>query len=305
MTHVLGLDVGGTKIAGVIVDPDGRIVLRSTAPTATPDGPDAGGRVTLAVVEALLTEAREAGLDVGAIGAGYPEYVSRDGRLTSTMVLPDAHESERQLRALGLPLVIESDVRAAALAEATVGAASGASSSLYVSLGTGVSCAFTLDGAVVAGARGEALALGELDVPLRAVAGLSDAAASRAEAAESNLEGFASGAGVAMRYTARTGRRVRGASEVVAIDDDVAREVLVSAGAALGAAIASLVGVVDPEVVVLGGGLGCSGGVIVDALLESYTQRSSARPGPPPVRIAQCGPDAGVLGAAEAARRLL
>ncbi|MGH3311744.1 MAG: ROK family protein [Streptomyces sp.] len=114
------------------------------------------------------------------------------------------------------------------------------------------------------------------------------------------LREYVSGAGIAARYTAATGAEVAEAREVVrraASGDGAAREVLITAGRALGTALAWTVSLLDPEAVVMGGGLGTSGGLLDEPARSTFAVRSP-RPDPPPIRYAQLGPGSGLLGAA-------
>lgn len=163
-----------------------------------------------------------------------------------------------------MPVVVESDVRCGALAEWRLGAGRTYDGLFYVSLGTGVSSTLVADGRMVSGHRGEAIALGELSVP-----------ASVHPSWEGNLESFASGAGLA----ARAGD-------------------LTSAGRALGLVLADAVALLDPPVVVIGGGLGTAATPLWEALRDMYLGRASRRPHPPPIVQATLGPQASLLGAA-------
>jgi len=296
---VLALDVGGTKVAGALVDGQGHIVGRARPPTVVHGRPDPEGAVTVAVVSELLRRADRASLTIRAVGAGYPEYVSRHGALTSREVLPDSYASPQHIRRLcpGVPVVIESDVRAGAAAEVAWGAGRGASSMLYVSIGTGVSTTFVVDGTLVPGHRGEALAMGELDVSRR---GLEGCARALPDADVLNLEAFCSGAGITERYARHSGTRVDGAAEVLAhaFHDDLAKEIVVSAGIALGRALAGQVAVLDPERVVVGGGLGCATGLLADVLRDTFLAATKRRQAAPALLVAQTGVDGGLLGAA-------
>lgn len=248
---VLGLDVGGTKLAGGLVDAGGRIRLKAERPTP-PGDPELAG--TLALAASLRAEAAERGWRVTAVGAGFPEYVDASGRLTSREVLA---WTRQPAELLGAPCVVESDVRCGALAEWKLGAGAGTSGLFYVSIGTGLSSTLIADGRIVHGARGEAIALGEVG----------------------DLEAYASGAGVAARGGGA--------------------DALESAGRAVGTALAGTVlPLLDPPLIVLGGGLGSAETPYWTALTETYDRLAARRPNPPSVVRAKLGADAGLVGAA-------
>ncbi|GAB3425494.1 ROK family protein [Flindersiella endophytica] len=162
---VLGLDIGGTKLAGGLLDPNGRIRFQAERPTPRSDvglgDPELAG--TLALAAHLRAEAAERGWRIAAAGAGFPEYVDASGRLTSREVLA---RSRQPAELLGPgPTIVESDVRCGALAEWKLGAGAETSGLFYVSIGIGLSSTLIADGRLVRGARGEAIALGELPIP--------------------------------------------------------------------------------------------------------------------------------------------
>jgi glucokinase len=230
------------------------------------------------------------------LGLGIAEFV-RDGELTSAEVFAWRVQPRDLLAdaAGGGVVAVEADVRCAATAEAAVRRTGDSDPMLYVSWGTGLSCTLVVAGRCLAGNRGEALALGAWPVDARVD-----------PAWVGNLEGYASGLGIAARYAAHTSRVVPGA-EVArrAGDDDVdARFVVESAAEAVARAVAALVLVVDPAVVVLGGGVGMGTGPLSERVQQSVPGML-ARPAAPPVEQARAGADAGMVGAGLVAWRAL
>lgn len=287
---VLALDVGGSTVRGALATANGEILGRLSTPTGDRDP---GLRATRRMAERMVAEADDRGLSVTAIGAGFPEYVDGEGRLASEEVLDWDRQPSDLLADLAPTVVVESDVRCGAAAELHHPTRT-PSSFLYVSLGTGLSHTMVCDGRLHRGARGEAIALGEVTVP----------AAVDTMAGET-LERYCSGTGVARRYAEETGAVIAdGARSVLAPaaeGDTAAIEILHSAGRALGTALAQVVGLLDPEVVILGGGLGVSPGLLHQALVSAYDEGTARRPGPPPLRTSTFGADAGLVGAAHLA----
>jgi glucokinase len=296
---VVALDIGGTKIAGGLVSSDGTVRAQVAVPTERDGGRDPGLLASYRTAAELLAHATQQGWPVCGLGIGVPEYVSAEGLLTSRLVL-DWDVQPKQLFADLGPVTVDSDVRCGARAEAQVGAGRGRSSMLYVTVGTGLSSTLVVDGLPFAGARGEAIAFGELPV---------DRAAAPHESG--SLEDFASGQGITDRFRHLDdlpvgAAPVRGAADVFALADGGHRGaalVVDSAALALGAAIAWMVDVLDPEVVVLGGGLGTSTGRWEGLVRAEYEQRSAARPGAAPLERALLGPSSGLVGAALAHRQ--
>ncbi|MFE3203365.1 ROK family protein [Embleya sp. NPDC059237] len=278
------LDVGGTKIAAALVTPDGTVLHRDERPTVTAGRlRDPGLAGTRAAAVDLLAQARRLGLTVTGLGAGFPEYVAADGLLTSREVLAWDKQPLDVLSALALdvPCAVGSDVRCGALGEARHGAGRGLDGFFYVSLGTGLSSTFVLDGMPVTGARGEAIALGEFEVP-----------ASVDPNWPGNLESYASGRGIGERFG------VAGTREVLAAGGPRAAAVLDSAGRALGTVLAAVVRLLDPAAIVVGGGLGSAAGPVRAAMERAYAEHTAARPAAPPLLTATLGADAGLVGAA-------
>jgi glucokinase len=278
----VALDAGGSKIAGGLVTAAGGVVAERTVATAGD-----GVQQTADLAAALARDAHERGAEIAGVGAGFPEYVDPLGRLTSHEVLTWSSQPAEALAAAvpGVAVAVDSDVRCGALAEARLGAGNGLDSLLYVTLGTGLASALVIDGVPYRGHRGEAIALGELDAGVPGWPG--------------NLEDHCSGRGVCERYEALTGVRIADARSLLerAAYDDEARAVLESAGVSLGNVLGMLVAVLDPAVVVIGGGLGTTSGQLRDALDRAYACRVSGRPGPPPLVSARLGPRAGLVGA--------
>ena len=270
MTVVLGVDVGATKIAAAIVDPVTGHVERGESMATWPER---DGRLILADCVSLA-ERVSAGTPVDTIGIGVCELVDLDGVITS------AHSFDwRALDVPGAfshlgPARVESDVRAAANAEATWGAGRDFLSFLYVNAGSGISSCLVLNGTAYAGARGNAIVIGE--GPL-------------------NVEDLAGGTGIS--------RRLGVGREDVARSADAGEQattaVIEEGGRALGAAIGFAVNLLDPEAVVLGGGM-VSGSSVYRAALETelraqvYAEETRRLP----VVAGRLGGDAGVLGAA-------
>src|SRR5262245_6576679 len=137
--HGLGLDVGGTKIAGgLMVLPTGQALARRVIPTR----PDRGGRAVLDDVLQLARELAAEGAALGAvpelIGLGLCELVDRDGRIASANCIDWRNQPVREELSRIAPAHLEADVRAAALAEASIGAGRAFATFLYVTIGTGI-----------------------------------------------------------------------------------------------------------------------------------------------------------------------
>lgn len=288
----VGIDVGGTKLAAALVHfPEAAIVARRLLPTR----PERGSRAVLDDVAALAHELAAAALPtkVSGVGLAVPELVDSQGRITSAATLDwRGVRWEDPFTGLG-PVSIEADVRAAAMAEARWGAGQGLSWFVYVSMGTGISSAIVQNGRALTGARGNALVLGSGRYPL--------VCPSCGARHERHLEGFASGPAMVERCRSSGLADISSAEQVLAAAaaDPLAMDVVETAAAALGASVAFLVNVVDPEAVVVGGGLGLAGGLYWDVFVASlrsciWSPETRALG----VLQAALGADAGLIGAA-------
>jgi glucokinase len=293
----VGLDVGGTKIAGIVLDLGGDVVEHRTIPTEVErGGTDALDRaVTLA--EELVGAARRDGRRPTAIGVGVPELVSPEGAIVSDGVIPWLGLPVAERFSAHLPAILESDVRAAARAEAELGCGRSLHSFAYVNVGTGISSALVIGGRPYVGAHGGAIVL--------ASGAQSCRCPSCGELSSVVLEEIASGPGIVARYRELGGQAERAEDVVEAAGrgDQAATRVVEETTRALGSRIALLVDVLDPEAIVVGGGLGTTPGPFWEALvpaIRSHIWWSAASE--IPIHQAALGADAGAVGAALLAR---
>jgi glucokinase len=254
VTVALGVDVGGTKIAAARVDVvRGAVLEARRRPTAPARGPDA----VLQDCRALIGE-----LGGGTVGLSVCELVGPDGRVRSAQTV-----DWRDTDLTATFDAVESDVRAAAIAEARFGAGRSAPDFLYVTVGTGISHCLMVDGRPRLGVRGSAIVTGAPPV-----------------------EQWSGGLGLARRSGHAT------AEETLA--DPAAAEVVEDGVRRLGVALAVLVNALDPGAVVVGGGLGLEDSyrTRVEAAMRAAIEDPDARD--LPLLPAALGADAPVIGAA-------
>ena len=293
----IGLDVGGTKIAGGVVDSgSGEVRLPRVIPAPAARG-EAALAAAVALAASLQDEASRAGIDVARLGVGVPELVDHAGRITSSDVIHWRDLPTQARFDAILPTRIESDVRAAALAEARFGAGRPFALFAYVTVGTGISSSIVIDGRPLTGARGNAIALAS--GPLTLPAATCDGAIRQV------LEEYASGPGLVRRYQEATGSQVTKAEEVIAAanaGDPVAREIVRSGAASLGNSIGFLANIIDPAAIIVGGGLGLAGGLYWETMVATTREHIwAASTRELPILPAALGTTAGLIGAALAA----
>lgn len=292
--HVIGIDVGGTKIAaGLAAFPGGRVLSRRFRPTLAARGGRAVLDEVLQLAHELAAEGKELGGSTDLIGLGVCELVDRSGRVASANCIQWLELPVRERLSAIAPATLEADVRAAALAEALFGAGRSLGSFLYVTVGTGISCCLMLDGKPYLGAHGVPGTMGS--TPLRVPCERCGAVNER------TLEELAAGPALLARFQAAHGIATSGQEVLAAASrgDPVAGQVVRTAGDALGSQVGLLVNVLDPEAVVIGGGLGLSEGPFWEHSVASTRRHIwSAVNRPLPILRAATGADAGWLGAA-------
>ncbi len=305
---VIGVDLGGTKLLAGTVDRDLGVRHRALRPAL---GVPAAALLDL-VVDAV-EEARLASPDpVEAVGFGIPCLIDQQrGMAVMAVNLPLVDVPFREIMAerLGLPVFIDNDANAAALAEHRFGAARGARHAVMLTIGTGVGGGLVLDGGLFRGSMGAGAELGhmvvDLDGPpcqgncpnrgcLEAVA--SGTALAR-EARRLGEERPESALGAALA----AGREITGllTTELAHDGDASAREALAVIGRRLGVGIANFVNLFNPEVVVVGGGVLAAGELLLEPARAEVAARA-LRPSRDLVRIvpARFAHEAGMIGAA-------
>jgi glucokinase len=281
----IGLDVGGTKILGVVVDAEGRVLEEVREPTPASDGPELVRAMT-AAVGAL----RARHPDVRAIGAGIAGAVTRDGVVRYSPNLPGLIEApigKLLAEATGVPVRTDNDATCALWAEHVLGAAAGASDVLFVALGTGIGGGLIIDGKLVTGAHGFAGEIGHMVVVVDGV----PCVCGRLGCWERYASGTALG-GEGVTLAARAG-------DVTALRafDELAGWVAVG--------LVNLVQALDVERIVIGGGLAEAADLLLPRVRTAYDERAIAPDHRPPVDIvaASLGERAGAIGAALLAQR--
>lgn len=291
----IGLDIGGTKIAGGVVhSATGQVLTRRVISTFPKRGGQAVLADAMALAETLMAEASKLNLAVLGIGIGVCELVDPNGNVTSNNSFDWRGVPVQEIFSSLAPTIVESDARAPALAEALFGAGKPFRLFAYVTVGTGISYCLVQEGKPFAGARGNAITLASMP--------LTTTCTNCGTVLNPILEEFASGPAIVARYNQQTGATVRRAEEVMAArqtGDAIATEIIQSSGEALGNSVGFLVNILDPEAIIVGGGLGLAGGLYWErfvAATRAHIYADDARM--LPILPAALGVDAGVIGAA-------
>ena len=313
MAYTIGVDVGGTKVLGGVVDESGTVVK-----TARRDTPREGGS---ALTQAIADVAKElmAEFTIDSVGVSAAGFVSSDRKTmlaTPNIAGWNGVDLDYQLTSLiGLPVVIENDANAAAWGEARFGAGRGKRHMLMLTVGTGIGGGIVVNGELYRGAFGTAAEIGHIRVvpeghlcgcgargcfeqygsgnalmrhAREAIAASPDIARNLLSRGDGTLEGLT---GKAITDAAREG-------------DAVALAAFNTTAQWLGAGIASLAVVLDPECVVIGGGVIDAGEILLKPTREAL-ERSMPFAGKhpyPEIIGAQLGNEAGLVGVADLAR---
>jgi glucokinase len=300
----IGLDVGGTKIAGYLIDGEGTI-LRKTMTNTPAESADATLEAMADMVRAVASEgARAVGIGI----AGMIEFGSGVMRYGPHLAFRDVPLRERMAEMTGLPCLVDNDANAAAWCEYRVGAGRGTMDMLLVTVGTGIGGGIVSGGRLFRGAHGLGAEIGHVVVerngPLCGCGNrgcLEAVASGRAidrlgrEAAEADSRSLM------VELAGGDPATVTGPMVVEAAfaGDAAATEVLSEVGRRLGQGIAGMVNVLDPEIVVVGGGAISAGDLLLEPARETFASSVMGREHRPevPIVAAQRGNAAGGVGA--------
>jgi glucokinase len=307
--RVIALDAGGTKLLWGVVDEDLEVHHRVMAQWPEPRTREGVLKLMLDAVE----DARSVAPDVEAIGAGIPSTVDqKTGVSVGCVHLPLADFPYRDWleEESGLPVYVDNDVNLAILGEYRAGAARGHDNAVMLTIGTGIGGGVISGGRLVRGSTGAATEPGHMTIEHDGLPCPGNCPG------RGCLEAYVSGPALArmgreyagIAPDSRLGRVLLDRREVTSADvvqaaqagDPGAREALQRMGARLGAGIANLMNIFDPDVVIVGGGLGANAG---ELLLESARRTARSRALPPAATRAKIVPahfkeDAGKIGGA-------
>ena len=306
-SYCFGIDVGGTSVKCGLFKTDGMLVEKWEIPTRRENNgdkilPDVGDTINNKIKERNLDKK-----DIAGVGIGIPGPVNGKGEVERAVNLYWGFKavSKEIEEYTGLPAKAGNDANVAALGEAWKGAAAGAQNVILVTLGTGVGGGIIVDGKIVAGEHGAGGEIGHAMVL-------------RGEKEKCNcgnhgcLEQYASATGivrVARRKLAETDEDsvLRSLSNITAKDvldafkagDKVAIDIMEYVGDLLGGALSGFAAVVDPEAIVIGGGVSKAGQPLIDCIQKYYREYAFPSCKNTRMLIATLGNDAGIYGAAK------
>jgi len=306
----IGVDVGGTKVAALVVDTQGAVRDRRLVPSPAEDA-EAVTRTIVALVAELLSVHEE----VAAVGIGAAGLVSHEGvvRFAPNVAWREFPLRERVAAGVEIPVTVDNDANVAAWGEYRFGAGRGTTDLLVVTVGTGIGGGIVIGGDLYRGAHGLGAEIGHIVVepngPLcgcgnhgcweQVASGRAIERMGRRAAAEQRGSVLAKAAGG--DPSRLTGPDVTRAARD---GDPIAIAILEEVGRRLGQGIAGLVNVLDPDAVVVGGGAADAHDLLLKPAQRAFVESVEAPTHRPevPILAAELGNDAGAIGAADLAR---
>lgn len=313
MVYTIGIDVGGTKILGGVVDELGKVIAR-----ARTDTPRQGGTELTKTIAEIAKELLH-NHDVVSIGVSAAGFVSSDRK--TMLASPNIADwngvnlDDELTSLIGLPVIIENDANAAAWGEATFGAGKGQAHLMMLTVGTGIGGGIVVNGALYRGAFGVAAEFGHIRVvPDGHLCGCGARGCFEQYASGKALlrharEAISASPEIARNLLSRGDGTVAGLTgkaltEAARGGDPVAIAAFNTTGQWLGAGIASLSVVLDPACVVIGGGVIEAGEILLKPTREALTRTMpfAGKHPYPQIIAAQLGNEAGLVGVANLAR---
>lgn len=310
----IGLDIGGTKISGGVIDGTGAVLARGRKDTPAHD-PAAIAHEAAGLVRELSKGSR-----IDAVGVACAGFVDKSGSrvlFAPNLAWRDEPFKEQLESVLDLPVILENDASAAAWGEFRFGAATEAENMVLVTVGTGIGGGIVADGALMRGAFGVAAELGHLRVVPGGIRcgcgnrGCWEQYASGTALVREARELVVSGTPHAARLVELCAGdpAALGGPDVTraAVEGDPAAvELLADLGGWVGEGLASVAAILDPELVVLGGGVSEAGHLLIEPALAAFRRQLTGRGHRPEARfaLASLGNDAGMIGAADLAARI-
>ncbi len=311
MTHAIGVDIGGTKIAAGLVSESGELLGRESEPT--PEDASEIPAIVADLARRLAGDEKVVGIGIGA--AGFTSSDRATVRFAPNIDWVDEPLAERVSDLIDLPVVVENDANAAAWGEFAFGAGEDTDDLLLVTIGTGVGGGIVHHGQLYRGGFGIAAEIGHMRIVRDGIeCGCGE---------HGCFEQYASGSALVRVARERVSNGDRGSEALAALADgdldnitgpavtDLAQEgdalsieLLTDVGRWIGEGLAILASILDPRVIAIGGGVAAAGDLLLTPAITAFETHLPARSHRPQaeLRIAALGNAAGIIGAADLAR---
>lgn len=305
----IGIDVGGTNVKIALVDNKGKIIYSNSIPTRAEMGYEYTINNMKEAITELIKETKSDPKNIESIGFGFPgqiDYQKGIVRLAPNIPgwvnVPIAEIMEKEF---GIPTRVDNDVRCAALGELNYGAGQGCDNLICITVGTGIGSGLVINGKLVRGASNAAGEIGHIKLDMNGgpLCGCGDRGCLEAFAsgpsivalAEEYIEG---GKSTKYRELANPDITPYIVSEAAKQGDPVAKRIFTIVGEYIGIGLASVVNLLNPEKIIIGGGVAAAGDLLLTPIKESLIKRAMPIAGSAVEIVpAQLGNSAGVIGA--------
>ena len=309
MTKRIGIDVGGTNVKIALVDNKGKIIYSNSIPTRAEMGYEYTINNMKEAITELIKETKSDPKNIESIGFGFPgqiDYQKGIVRLAPNIPgwvnVPIAEIMEKEF---GIPTRVDNDVRCAALGELNYGAGQGCDNLICITVGTGIGSGLVINGKLVRGASNAAGEIGHIKLDMNGgpLCGCGDRGCLEAFASGPSIVALAEeyikgGKSTKYRELANPDITPYIVSEAAKQGDPVAKRIFTIVGEYIGIGLASVVNLLNPEKIIIGGGVAAAGDLLLTPIKESLIKRAMPIAGSAVEIVpAQLGNSAGVIGA--------
>lgn len=309
MGNRIGIDVGGTNVKIALVNEKGRIIYSNSIPTRAEMGYEYTIGNMKEAIKILLTETKSTPVDIEGMGFGFPGQIDcQKGivrlapNIPGWVDVPIANIMEEEF---SIPTRVDNDVRCAALGELNFGAGVGCENLICITVGTGIGSGLIINGKLVRGASNAAGEIGhiKLDIQGGPLCGCGDRGCLEAFASGPSIVALAEDyikGGKSTKYRELANPEITPyiVSEAAKQGDPVAKRIFTIVGEYIGVGLASVVNLLNPEKIIIGGGVAAAGDILMNPIKETLVKRAMPIAGAAvEVVPAQLGNTAGVIGA--------
>ena len=307
--YKIGVDVGGTNVKVALVDKSGSIVYSDTVPTRAEMGYEYTISNIIKAIQSLMKESKVDKSNIEGIGFGFPGQIDCDNgivrlapNIPGWVNIPIADIVSKEF---DIPVRVDNDVRCAALAELNYGAGKGSKNMICITVGTGIGSGLIVNGKIVRGASNAAGELGHIKLQMEngPICGCGDRGCLEAFASGPSIVAMAEeyikgGKSTKYRVLANPDITPYIVAEAAKQGDVVAKQIYETIGNYIGIGLASVVNLLNPEKIVIGGGVADAGDLLFNPIKETLKKRAMPIQGNAvEVVHAELGNTAGVIGA--------
>ncbi len=305
----IGIDVGGTNVKIALVDNKGKIIYSNSIPTRAEMGYEYTINNMKEAITELIKETKSDPKNIESIGFGFPGQIDyQKGIVRLAPNIPgwvDVPIAEIMEKEFGIPTRVDNDVRCAALGELNYGAGQGCDNLICITVGTGIGSGLVINGKLVRGASNAAGEIGHIKLDMNGgpLCGCGDRGCLEAFASGPSIVALAEeyikgGKSTKYRELANPDITPYIVSEAAKQGDPVAKRIFTIVGEYIGIGLASVVNLLNPEKIIIGGGVAAAGDLLLTPIKESLVKRAMPIAGSAVEIVpAQLGNSAGVIGA--------